>query len=164
MTQREKRFSLVGAALSKTLHGMKVVQFGSPLSQESLINIKTVTSQELSDIDWADMLSQSFLSQTPSLYIGIHNNGTVERIEKCRLDEAFMIKSEVKISKDVVLLRLLLLKLRQSVNDLGEEKTASGKLSLVCNDGQLALYARNDAKSCFPEQLSKLFRDPYHFF
>lgn len=104
--------------------------------------------------EWKELYPQLFLSQTPHHFLGVHQSGRFREVEKRKLgtDPDFLaVANQMQES---------LKKLRQALEMIQElviEHGAKGRLSLVCEDGELKVYERESQASCLPKEFIARF-------
>lgn len=68
---------------------------GSLVQQQSLIELTTVGQNNLSrSFDWTEAVPQLYLSQTPHLFLGIHERGIFKSVRKHHLDSDTFLRDK----------------------------------------------------------------------
>jgi len=130
---------------------LNIITAGSEIPQSSIIEIKTRSERSVANFDWAEAYPQLYLSQTPLLYLGIHNRGRFTAVSKDRVDNYIQVAREAQPG---------FRKLKQAleaIQTLVKEYGLGGRVSLVCKDGELRVYERRSSDSCLPDKFLALF-------
>jgi len=138
---------------SEDVHGLRIRQAGSHVPQSNIVELTSRSTKRLSTFDWSETYPQLFLSQTPHLFLAVHNNGEFHTVDKRKLGYLNLKGEEEKA-------QTALWKLRQAlgtIKDIVVEHGKSGRLSLVCQRGELEVYERSSEVSCLPEDILKNF-------
>ena len=140
--------------------------------QSSTIELKSRSARSYESFDWRDTLPQLFFSQTPYLYIGIHQQGTFERVVKCSMPVSLRWDADGKATGDAIQanpvvqraldnagegvkkLGLLLERLRDVALEQAQTRTGNSGMVLLCESGKLSLHRREDK---LPPQVSEAF-------
>jgi len=136
-------------------YGLRIRQAGSYVPQSNIVELATVSIWRHADFDWSEPYPQLFLSQTPHHFLAVHQKGRFKMVEKRKLGS-----SELKDIENTT--QMALWKLRQAlgtIKDTVMEHGKSGRLSLVCQGGELKLYERSSQVSCLPEDILNKFED-----
>lgn len=140
--------------------------------QSSTIELKSRSVRSYESFDWRDTLPQLFFSQTPYLYIGIHQKGTFERVVKCSMPVSLRWDADGKATGDAIQadtvvqraldnageavkkLGLLLERLRDVALEQAQIRSGNSGMVLLCESGKLSLHRREDR---LPPQVSEAF-------
>ena len=135
------------------VYGLRIRQAGSYIPQSQIVEITTVSTWRQAKFDWSEAYPQLFLSQTPHHFLAVHFNGQFNKVEKRKLGSSDLQDVENRA-------QMSLRKLRQAlgtINDIVVEHGKSGRLSLVCQGGEMKVYERRNQVSCLPEAILKGF-------
>jgi hypothetical protein len=150
-----------------------IVRAGTQVPQEALIEVTSRSAYFLAQLDWNELYPQLALSQTPALHLGVHERGVFTQLHKWQLDGQARTRtgtttagatppdiSAQRRETEVQILRLA--RLLEDVQELAIARGpgAAGSFSLVCENGELRVYARKkgaDAKSCLPPDVVARF-------
>ncbi|KAI0823265.1 hypothetical protein BC628DRAFT_602365 [Trametes gibbosa] len=115
-----------------------VLRGGTPVPQSSLIEIATRSAKSLYAHKWAETYTQLFLSQTPYLYVALHQTGTFTEVVKLAREDAWLERyaSDVRMRRSLRELVRVLEDVQHAVQAYGPR----GRLSLVCRGGKLELF------------------------
>ncbi|TFY73206.1 hypothetical protein EWM64_g10806 [Hericium alpestre] len=120
--------------------GLRIIRAGSEVSQESLVELKTC--REIRNcVQWSQVFPQLYLSGTPWLHAGFHENGTFSRVETRNMVEMQEQRSNFEPR---------LQQLGQTLKTIQELAVTHGKntrLSLVLQDRRLSVYKRASKES-----------------
>jgi hypothetical protein len=158
LTDAMSKFSLSSASRTKVQthednYGLRIRQAGSYVPQSHIIELTTVSMGRREKFDWAEAYPQLFLSQTPHHFLAVHSRGRFNTVEKRNLDSSDL--SQVEKTAQTALW-----KLRQAlgvIKDIVVEHGKAGRLSLVCQEGEMKVYERSSDVSCLPEDILKRF-------
>jgi hypothetical protein len=162
-------------ALSSSI--IDVVRAGTQVSQEALVEMTSRSAYFLAQFDWNELYPQLALSQTPALHLGVHERGVFTQLHEWQLDGQARTRtgtttggakagatppdiSAERRETGVQIMRLA--RLLEDVQELAIARGpgAAGSFSLVCENGELRVYARKkgaDAKSCLPPDVVARF-------
>ncbi|KAF8498004.1 hypothetical protein JB92DRAFT_2985577 [Gautieria morchelliformis] len=139
--------ALKGASLSLLTRGTLV-------PQSDLLELKTRSIRSVHEFDWEDTYSQLLLSQTPNIFLCVHQRGEFVEVKKRKLAE---LETEAVARKTQENLR----KLRKVLGMVQDTMTAEGegaKFSLVCKPGaDMVLYEREGKETRLPDEALKKF-------
>ncbi|KAF9510454.1 hypothetical protein BS47DRAFT_1395989 [Hydnum rufescens UP504] len=123
------------------------------ISQSRLVEVKTRSLGALRAVNWSEIYSRLYLSQTPHTYFGIHDRGLFVRIERKALDasDRDMVLASQDAEYGLRRLGSVLYALRESVL----EARGDHALAVLCRGGKLALYKRTS--NGLPEELIHAF-------
>jgi len=130
---------------------LKVIPGGTLIPQEHTIELTTCSDKYISTFDWAENFTQLYLSQTEHHFLGRHNFGKFISITKRKLHTPETEALGRKYKKSLEMLAVVLARIHALVVSEG------GKMSLVCEDGVLKLYVRNDDKTALSPELKAVF-------
>jgi len=150
---------------------IKITRAGTQVPQEALIEVASRSAFFLEQLDWNELYPQLALSQTPVLHLGVHERGLFTQINKWQLDGRPRTGMRVgsATSPDISAQRretavqiVRLARLLEDVQELAitQGPGAAGSFSLVCENGELCVYARKKdagAKSCLPPDVVARF-------
>ncbi|KAI0329008.1 hypothetical protein GY45DRAFT_1280600 [Cubamyces sp. BRFM 1775] len=119
-----------------------VITAGSQVAQSSVVELVTRSERNVDQFDWNEQYPQLLLSDTPHLFLGVHNRGTFQRIKKHALgsSELQQVETDAALQKTFRQLVAILRSIQQIVKTHGDR----GRLSLVCEGGVLQVYERID--------------------
>ncbi|KIJ45904.1 hypothetical protein M422DRAFT_226958 [Sphaerobolus stellatus SS14] len=116
----------------KTSKGtLQIVSGGNFVPQSSLVELKTRSIHNAANIDWAETYPQLLLSQTPTMFVCIHERGTFQQIDKKTLHES-ELESYAREAQDGL---RLLRKILGTIQDIALDAGDGAKLSLICRKG-----------------------------
>ncbi|KAF8272627.1 hypothetical protein EI94DRAFT_1717979 [Lactarius quietus] len=132
---------------------INIVRAGTQVPQEALI-----------ELDWNELYPQLALSQTQSLHLGVHERGVFTQLNEWQLDGRPRTGTRVGSAtapdisaqrRETAVQIVRLARLLEDVQELAIARGpgAAGSFSLVCENGELCVYARKKdagAKSCLP--------------
>jgi hypothetical protein len=123
------------------------------ISQSRLVEVKTRSVGALRAVNWSEIYSRLYLSQTPHAYFGIHDHGLFVRIERKGLDasDRDMVLASQDAEYGLRRLGSVLYALRESML----EAKGDHALAVLCRGGKLALYKRTS--NGLPEELIHAF-------
>ena len=133
--------------------GLHIIFAGTEIPQDALIKIKTRSKKSMMRFDWKLIYPQLFIGQIPSLYIGVHQEGTFDKLHRRKM-HAPELQPAAKIAQE------RLKKLRCTLEDIHNFAMAHGartRLSLVCRDGELQVMERKSADGYLPLDVLSLF-------
>ncbi|KAL0064238.1 hypothetical protein AAF712_008823 [Marasmius tenuissimus] len=125
---------------------------GTVVPQESIAELKTASVKKLNTdrVKWDEIVLQMSIAQTPHLFLGVHDRGNFEQVQKK------MAASSPELKAAEARVEPALLKLRRVLEDIKRLVITNGRLSLICRDGKLDVVERISRESCLPvEFLSK---------
>lgn len=132
--------------------GLVSIRSGGVLvPQESLVEIKSCSTRNIINFNWASTYPQIYLSQTPNIFIGVHDNGIFTEIRKH--DLARLTEAHAQCALAVKQLRTLL----QFIIDRLRKEEHGQRFTLICKKGELRLYKRKDSNQALPDDLLSLF-------
>ena len=138
---------------SEDNHGLRIRQAGSYVPQSNIVELTTVSTRRYSKFDWLEAYPQLFLSQTPHHFLAVHTRGYFNTVEKRKLGSSDL-QQEDKAAQPA------LWKLRHAlgiIKDIVVEHGKTGRLSLVCQEGEMKVYQRWSDVSCLPGDILKKF-------
>jgi hypothetical protein len=106
--------------------------------QASLVEIKACASHRA--VNWVELYPRLYLSQTAFLYIAKHHRGNFNPPEKVELGAENMLPHARHAEQGMVKLKVVL----QNILDAVKKEDHRVGLSLVCKNGQLTLYRRQE--------------------
>jgi hypothetical protein len=130
---------------------LRIIKGGTEVPQSSIIEIKTRSERSIANFDWGEAYPQLYLSQTPLLYLGVHNRGNFGTVTKGRVDDYVQVARESQPAFKG------LKKALEDIQVLVQEHDLEGRISLVCKDGTLSVYERTSSDSCLPDNFMALF-------
>lgn len=134
-------------------YGLCIRRGGILVDQDNIAELTTISTKRRGLFNWSETYPQLFLSQTPYHFLGIHDRGRFETIEKRQLGSGVLRSIEQSLQGVLWQLRLLLDVIKELVVKHGK----SGRLSLVCQGGELKVYKRSNEDSCLPEDILARF-------
>ncbi|KAJ8503209.1 hypothetical protein ONZ45_g11066 [Pleurotus djamor] len=134
--------------------GIAVHPTGSwSIPQTSILEITTRSFWNYQNINWSEVYPQLYLSQTPNLYIGLHQRGAFSRLVQEKLDSPKMKGIHAAEQPKMLMLRWLLGDIQKRLMKRGSD----AKISLVCRAGVLGVYERDSYDDCLPEEVLEYF-------
>ncbi|KAI0033500.1 hypothetical protein K488DRAFT_69827 [Vararia minispora EC-137] len=133
---------------------IKVVRTGAGVPQDALVELKSLQMAS-SGVWWTAVLPQMYLSATPHLYVGLHTQGAVVRVEKHIVDDKTVFETQPRLAERLRQLGQLLRTLRHLAQTVGRVVP----LSVVGHKGELRLYERLSEEGMWvlPEEEQKRF-------
>ncbi|KAK0460030.1 uncharacterized protein EV420DRAFT_1534598 [Desarmillaria tabescens] len=123
---------------------------GSYVPQNAILELTTVSERRRSQFDWYEQYPQLFLSQTPRHFLGIHNQGRFQAVEKNELSALTHQAKSVQPSLKK------LVKVLKSIQEMVVKKGMTGRLTLIRDGEWLRVYERRSQESCLlKEYLAK---------
>jgi hypothetical protein len=158
LTDAMSKFSLSSASGAKVQtyednYGLRIRQAGSYVPQSHIMELTTVSMGRRAKFDWSEAYPQLFLSQTPHHFLAVHTRGRFNTVEHRKLGSSDL--SQVDKTAQTALW-----KLRQAlgvIKDIVMEHGKTGRLSLVCREGEMKVYERSSDVSCLPEDILRRF-------
>lgn len=156
---------------------INIVRAGSQVPQEALVELASRSAYFVDQLDWNELYPQLALSQTPALHLGVHERGVFTQLHKWQLDgrpragtraggaTAGATAPDISTQRRETGVQIVrLAKLLEDVQELAIARGpgAAGSFSLVCENGELRVYARKKdagAKSCLPPDVLARFED-----
>ncbi|KAK2465268.1 hypothetical protein APHAL10511_002622 [Amanita phalloides] len=129
---------------------LEVIRLGKEVPQESIVEVATISKARESQLDWQEKGPQLYLSQIPHFYVGLHERGNFSEVRKHKFNYTTLPDQVLEHMKK---LRRALAIIQNVVIKHGKR----GRLSLVCIDGTLQVYEREDDKSCLPDEFMERF-------
>ncbi|KAF9522593.1 hypothetical protein CPB83DRAFT_911260 [Crepidotus variabilis] len=134
-------------------HGVTVMVGGQQVPQSSIVEFKTQSHRNRRPIDWAEVYSQIFLSQTDSLIWAQHDRGQFGSVQRIQLTSSQLeaVKEEAQLHIGQLVDVLL------AARELFRRHGGQAKLSLVCIKGTLNVHQRNGPDSFLSNEVRDLF-------
>ncbi|KAF8649168.1 hypothetical protein AX16_005966 [Volvariella volvacea WC 439] len=148
-----ERLSNVKINASQSAAGLKVVKGGALVPQSSILELKTRYKYAKAPIDYGRIYVQMLVSNTPNLYLALHNSGLFDEIRKETLDSPVFQSQHRAMQPALKKFRALLGYIQQQVIQHGQQ----GRLSLVCQSGVLRLYSRTTDNNFLPDEYMAKF-------
>ncbi|KAG6845626.1 hypothetical protein H0H87_006679 [Tephrocybe sp. NHM501043] len=146
--------SVTSSEASKAFPDIIVIPGGTVVPQSSIVELTTRSIHNALNFDWKESYPQLFLSQTAHHFLAVHARGRFEQINKRKLESPELKDIALReIQEDLKKLRRLLELIKVLVMKHGEQ----GRLSLVCQGGDLKVYERDNQASCLPDEVLQLF-------
>jgi hypothetical protein len=142
-------------APSPNVPDIQVVKSDHVVPQSHLIEVTTLSEQRARTdcFVWKEAFPKLYLSSTNNHYLGIHDRGNFTRVEKRTLGTGELAIEEQRAQPSLQKLKRILKAIQNMVVDHGQ----SGRLSLVCQGGELKVYKRNSMETCLPESILERF-------
>lgn len=146
-------------------NGLQIVPSGEHklVDQKNLIELATSAVKSRPRFNWIVKYPQLCLSGTPTLLLGVHQNGTFNDIEKFEIGERSrpaVRRAERSVRPGLNKLAAVLAAIHSKVFELVTENTKENLhgalLALVCKDGKLSIYERHEGTR-LPDNLVQLF-------
>lgn len=139
--------------------GIRALRRGQLLPPTHLLELKTCFEASLakrkSPIDWKSAVPRWLLSETSQLYVGIHDeHGSITRIEQ--FTRQALAKRQDKEKAAFQRLRAALAEIRQVLLD--QQLPSGSQLALVCLQGRMGLYVRDDGNDTLPDDVLRRFQ------
>jgi len=139
---------------SDTFPKVTVISGGSVVPQSSIVELTTRSVRNATSFDWAENYPQLFLSQSPHHFLAVHERGRFTQVNKRKLESAELKKFATEsIQANLKKLRRLL----DIIKELAIKHGERGRLSLVCQGGDLKVFKRTSQESCLPDSLLQRF-------
>lgn len=137
-----------------TVGGLHVVRAGREVAQPALIKLKTRAANSYSSFSWDGPYVQLFLGQTPTLIVGIHRDGTFDKLHERDLDTPEYENAKQRTEPALKKLRRLLDDIHAAVLKQGN----GAKLSIITDNklGVLKLVKRTDDR-VLPDEVLRRF-------
>ncbi|KAL4249380.1 hypothetical protein ABKN59_006919 [Abortiporus biennis] len=132
---------------------IKVIRAGCTVAQEDIVEMVTRSQRNAANFDWDHVYPQVFFSQTPHLFLAIHNRGVFEEVQKEVLGSPKMKSVERNLETGLKKLRSALETIQNLVIDHGK----NGWLTLICQEGELRVYERVSNQKCLPADIMARF-------
>ena len=132
---------------------IRVICRGCRVPQDNIVEIKTNKK-----VKWRETYPQVFLAQTPHLFTACHEQGNFHQVQKHHIDDAYMRQVADDCQGDMAGLHDALLLVRDSLIRHRQQ----GRVSLLCQKGQLSLYRVENARSCLPDAVLQQFEVSIH--
>jgi hypothetical protein len=134
-------------------YGLRIRQAGSYVPQSNIVELATISTWRRAQYDWSEAYPQLFLSQTPHHFLAVHHKGRFNTVEKRKLGSPALKDAENAAQTRLWQLRQAL----DIIKDIVVERGKSGRLSLVCQEGEMKVYERSSDMSCLPDDILKKF-------
>jgi hypothetical protein len=133
---------------------LTVLNGGSYVPQSAIVELTTRSLRRELEFDWKESYPQLFLSQTPHHFLAVHERGRFIRVNKRKLGSPELKEvADIDIEPELKKLRRLL----DIIKDLVVKHGQRGRLSLVCQGGELKVYERLGQGSCLPDETMNKF-------
>ena len=147
---------------------INIVRAGTQVPQEALVELISRSVYYVDQLDWNELYPQLALSQTPAVHLGVHERGVFTQLHEWQLDgrpragtrtgsaTAGTTAPDISAHRRETSVQIVrLARLLEDVQELAIARGpgAAGSFSLVCENGELCVYARKKdagAKSCLP--------------
>lgn len=147
---------------------INIVRAGTQVPQDSLIEVTSRSAYFLDQLDWNELYPQLALSQTPALHLGVHERGVFTKLHKWQVDGeppagTPTTAPDISAQRGETAVQIVrLARLLEEVQELAIARGPGpeGSFSLVCENGELCVYARKKdagAKSCLPSDVVARF-------
>ncbi|PPQ72852.1 hypothetical protein CVT24_001180 [Panaeolus cyanescens] len=143
---------------SYNLSPLTILDGGIQISHASVIELTTRSKTSITNygFDWKEAYPQLFFSQTGHHYLGIHHRGHFTEVQKRKLISDELQAVEQEAQKDLKKVHATLKLIKELVVAHGK----TGRLTLVCRNGELSVYSRRSNESCLPDSVMELFNSP----
>jgi hypothetical protein len=154
LTPKSESTSTPNISKANTVPKLTVLAAGSEVPQSAIVELTTRSVNRAMDYDWKESYPQLYLSQTPHHFLAVHERGRFVRVDKRKLGSSELreVMKDV-IQPDLKKLRRLLDLIKELVFEHGQR----GRLSLVCQGGELKVFERTEQKSCLPDEFMDKF-------
>ncbi|KAI0823944.1 hypothetical protein BC628DRAFT_1420377 [Trametes gibbosa] len=119
---------------------LKVIRAGTLLPQSAMLELATRSAMFLDRTNIEDTYLQLFLTRSPVNLVAVHNRGSFDRVIRQELDSPELARFNecADVQRSLAQLVALLREIQHIVQARGN----TGKLSLVCEKGQLRVHSR----------------------
>ena len=161
---------------SSSSPAINIVRAGTQVPQENLLELTSRSAYYVDQLDWNEIYPQLALSQTPALYMGVHERGAFSRLHEWQLDgrprtgtktaggtTAGDSAPDISAQRQETAVQIVrLAKLLEDVQEIAIARGPgpAGSFSLVSEGSELRVYARKKdagAKSCLPPDVLARF-------
>ena len=149
------RKSSLGSPTTSNMHGLTVQERGQTIPSSSIIELSTRSVKNRRPLDWNEIYSQLFLSQTAKYIVACHEDGLFTEIKEWSPTDQEFNAAREEGQKHMKRLCNVLTFIRDMVIPYGRDS----RLSLVCDHGVLKLYKRGKQESSLPDDLLELFNE-----
>jgi hypothetical protein len=179
--------SPISTSASTTSQAIDIVHAGKQVPQDALVELISRSKYYLDQLDWNELYPQMALSQTPMLRLGVHERGEFTELREWQLggpgaqvDAGVRRRSGTLKGADVLDLSVQrqetavqFIRLAKVLEDVQKIAIArgpgpAGSFSLVCEDGELRVYAlkkvgdgdgggKSLSESCLPPEVVARF-------
>lgn len=133
---------------------LTVLTGGSDVPQSAIVELTTRSKNRAHEYNWKESYPQLFISQTPHHFLAVHERGRFIRVDKRKLTSTEL----QTVMKDIIQPHLQKLRrLLDIIKKLVIEHGQRGRLSLVCQGGELKVFERVDKGSCLPNEIMEKF-------
>lgn len=151
---------------------INIVRAGTQVPQEALLELTSRSAYFLDQLDWNEIYPQLALSQTPALYLGVHERGVFTQLHEWQIDgrppsgtktDSSTTAPDISAQRQETGVQMVrLARLLEDVQELAIARGPgpAGSFSLVCENGELQVYERKKdagAKSCLPSDVVARF-------
>jgi len=149
------RVSSFDPQTTSQMHGLTIEEGGKEFPAPAIVEMNTRSKRNRRPIDWSEVYTQMFLSQTGKYIVPIHDKGVFFELQEHTLEGSVNLAVEKEEAQmNMKRLRYVLDWIRKVVITRRKET----KHSLVCDSGVLKLYEReNTEESCLPKDVLRLF-------
>lgn len=147
--------SSLGSPTTLNTHGLTIQERGQKIPSSSTIELSTRSVKNRRPLDWIEIYSQLFLSQTPKYIVALHDGGVFTEIKEWSLTDQEFDAAREEGQKHMKRLCNVLTFIRDMAIPYGTDS----RLSLVCDHGVLKLYKRGKQESSLPADLLALFNE-----
>lgn len=142
---------------SSTMPTLNIINAGTYVPQASIIELTTVAEFRRDNFSWQEAYPQLFFSQTAHHFLAVHYRGRFTSVEKRKLSSQTDFQTvQEQMKPTFKKLRKTLEVIQRLIIEHGSRK----KLTLVCSEGQLAVYERRSPASCLPDEAMSCFDQP----
>jgi len=160
-----------------------VIHAGTQVPHDALVELTTRSVFFLNQIDWNEIYPQLALSQTTAMRLGVHDRGGFTELRELQFEgPSARVRTETQQEPDVVdmsgqhqemaIQMVRLTRVLQVVQELAiaRGRGPAGSFSLVCEDGELRVYARRRdgegdetdlTESCLPPEVLARFEQGF---
>ncbi|KAI0265703.1 hypothetical protein BC834DRAFT_175025 [Gloeopeniophorella convolvens] len=132
-----------------------IMRGGTRVPQDALLEVASRSVYFVHTLDWSELYPQLVLSQTPMLRLGVHERGTFTHVQEWRLGTSELAEQRAVTTAQLVRLARVLEDVQALAIARGPGSV--GKISLLCEGGELRMYVRTDGKSCLPADMIARF-------
>jgi hypothetical protein len=151
------------ASTTKETTSINVVRGGTQVPQDTLVEVTSRSTYFVDQLDWNEQYPQLALSQTPVLFLGIHERGTFKELRGWRVDDdddgdgspgagtgtdsdSGAIPDLLEQRKETAVQLVQLARVLEDLQELAISRGPgpAGGFTLVCEGGKLCVYGRNN--------------------
>jgi len=153
------------ASSSSSLATIHVLRAGTHIPQDALLELASRKASSVKHLDWNELYPQLALAQVPTLRLGVHEHSRFTELHEWQIIGTGA-RAGARSPPDLTAQRrgtaaqiVRLARVLEKVQELAISRGAgpAGCFSLVCENGELQVYARPGARSCLPSDVKTRF-------